>query len=260
MTKIIPLKVTTGCYPVRFRADLPRDFSKLYWRGPHGQIANKNPAIYEYLQHLFSDDQHGFWPVPVGIGGTIPIDWKMDGVTEVRIKSIWKALWARLFCMRENRLDEENVFDHVLAKNSSPNGSIWWSGEYQSKTGFRTAVFIRARTGKRKQLCSFLEKELSPALIRAGANELRTHIFTPGSRLTWLTPGVCHREPSNRRYDAMLLIGANNREMLLNILNSESVLNTSEGQKLNCVAIHAYEISRTFPLTLSGQPQDNTWD
>lgn len=253
-------EVTTGCYPVWLRSDLPREYALAYWRGPHGQIANKNPAIDEYLQHHFSLTDHGFWSVPDGIGGAVPSDWRMDGMTEVRVNSIWRGLYVRLFCMKANVHDEENVFDRVLAKNSKGKGSIWWTGRYQPDVGFRCAVFLRARSGTHGQLRDFLQHRLGPALLQAGAQELRAHVFMSGSRYTWWTPGVCHDEPANRRYDALILIGANSREALIQLLNSEVVLDTHEDQKRHCVAIHAYSVDRTYPLTVDGKPQPQTWD
>jgi hypothetical protein len=255
-----PLSINSGCYPVWFRADLPREYVLAYWRGSHGQIANKNPAINEYLQHHFSLTDHGFWPVPQGVGGMIPPDWRMDGVTEVRINSMWTALRARLFHMRENILDEENVFDRVLAKNSMLGGSLWWTGCYQPDTGFRAAVFLRARSGARGQLSSFIQQCLGPALLNAGARELRTHVFASGTRFTWWTPGVRHDEPANRYSDAMLLIGADSREALRDMLNSAALSATQNEQKRHCVAIYAYAIDRTYPLSLDGKPQPQTWE
>lgn len=255
MSVIRPERVTSGCYPVWFRADLPCEEAAAYWRGPHGQIASKNPAIDEYLQHHFALGDHGLWPALPTMGVSIPPDWRMDGVTEVRIKSIWAALWGRLYHMKANWLDEENVFDRVLAKNSLPKGSLWWHGPYQPATGFHMAVFIRARSGMRRHLHTFIEKLLAPALLDAGITGLRAHLFARGTRFTWWTPSVCHDEPANRRYDAMLLINAESREEILCILNSSTLTVTCEAQVRHCVAIHAYAIEHTYPLVLAGIAQ-----
>jgi hypothetical protein len=253
--------VSTGCYPVWFRQDLTRDQAQAYWRGPHGQIANKNPAMHEYLQHHFSATDHGFWPVPPGIGGLIPADWRMDGVTEVRIDNLWKAIRARLFLMKANKYDEENVFDRVLAKNSNPGWSTWWTGTYKPDTGFRAAVFLRARsTSRGVSFRRFLADTLGPALMSAGALELRTHVFASGTRFTWWTPGVRHDEPANRRSDAMLLIGTASRDAMRDLLESSAIAATQAQQKAHCVAIHAYAIEHTYPLVLDGRPLPNSWD
>lgn len=250
-----PQKVSTACYPIWLRADLSKVNAQAYWRGPHGQIANKNPAIDEYLQHHFSNTGHGFWDVPKGIGGGIPQDWKMDGVTEVRLNSILTAIFTRLFLMKANVLDEQNVFDRTLAKNSALNGSVWWTGAYQADTGYRIAVFFRARHGAKGRFKKFLAEQLSTALLDAGVKELRTHIFTSMTRWTWLTPNVCHQEPTHRRYDAMLLIGADDKQTLEQILTSPRLKQTHSAQTEHCVAIHAYAIEHSYPMTLNGMPQ-----
>jgi hypothetical protein len=246
---------------VWFRRDLDRAVAQAYWRGPHGQIANKNPAIYEYLQHHFSATDHGFWPAPTGVGGLIPADWRMDGVTEVRISNMLTAIWARLFLMKRNILDEENVFDRVLAKTSNAGGSKWWTGPCRPDIGLRAAVFIRARSDARgRPFGRFIEQTLGPALMDAGARELRTHVFAPGSRFAWWTPGVCHDEPSNRRTDAVLLIGVDSRDALRSLLFSPPVTITQDEQRRHCIAFHAYAIDHTYPLSLAGRPQEATWD
>jgi hypothetical protein len=63
------------------------------------------------------------------------------------------------------RPDEENVFDRVLAKNFSRGGSLWWTGRYRPTTGFRAAVFLRARGGMRGQLRGFLQHRLASSAI-----------------------------------------------------------------------------------------------
>lgn len=75
-------KVTTGCYQIWLRSDLKRHNALAYWFGPHGQIANKNDAIEEYLQHHFSESDIGIWPTIDGVTTDVPADWKMDGVTD----------------------------------------------------------------------------------------------------------------------------------------------------------------------------------
>lgn len=255
------MKVSTGCYPIWFRQDLAREQAQAYWRGRHAQIAGNNPAILEYLQHHFSQDGHGFWPVSGMIGGMIPPDWAMDGVTEVRIGSMWTAICSRLLRMKANVLDEQNVFERVLAKNSAPGGSGWWSGPYRSDTGFRAAVFLRARSDSRgRPFKYFVEQALAPALMAAGVSELRTHVFTRGSRLAWWTPGVRHDEPANHYADAMLLIGAQSRETLMELLDSEIMTATQAEQQAHCVAIHAYAIEQTYPIVLDYQRQPINWN
>lgn len=252
--------INSGCYLVWYRADLPVEYLQDYWRGLHGQIANKNPAINEYLQHHFAKDGHGFWLAPTGIGTSIPKDWCMDGMTEVRIKNLWIALIARFFLMKENIFDEQNLFDRCLGKTSKNLGGRWWTGAYRAGTSFRAIVFLRSRYQfKGKPFQTFIHNILAPALLEAGVEELRSHIFQPKGHLLHLTPNVAHDEPINRQYDAVLIIGTQDKETLYQVLESETLKQTHQAQQQYCVAIHAYAVDKTYPLTLAGVPQNPSY-
>lgn len=255
-----PMRVSSMCSFVWLRADLARDDARAYWRGPHSQIANKIPAIDEYLQHHFSATDHGFWPVPKGVGGAIPADWTIDGIAEVRIKSLLAGVLSRLFHMKPVFHDEFNVFDRVLANNTRPGGGLWWTGPYQSETGFRAAVLIRARHGmKGARFRRFVNETLAGALLAAGARELRTHVFAPGGRFTHWTPDVRHDQPVNRAYSAAVMIGAKDRVEFDRLITSPFVHKTQAEQIRHCVAIHAYAVEQTCPCRLGGTPQPVTW-
>lgn len=255
-----PQRITSMCSFVWLRADLPRAAGQAYWRGAHAQIANKVAAMREYLQHHFSDTGHGFWPVPAGVGGTIPPDWRIDGLTEVRINSLAVAILDRLFRMKAIFHDEFNVFDRVLANNTPPSGGLWWTGPYKPETGFRAAVLIRARHEMRgTPFRRFIEKTLAPALMEAGVSELRTHVFAPGGRFTHWTPDVLHDQPANRSYAAALLIGARSRAELEQLLSSPLLQATQAEQHQHCIAIHAYAVENTYPCVLDDEPQPSSW-
>lgn len=250
------LRITSGCYSVWFRPDLLRADIQEYWRGPHGQIANKNPAIHEYLQHHFSLTDHGFWPVSKCVGGLIPPDWRIDGLTEVRLGGLFSGLIARLFRMKANFLDEQNIFDRVLACMTKRGGGGWWTGAYQPDIGFRAVVYMRARhESKGRQFQRFIEATLGPALMAAGVRELRTHVFQPGGRFLHWTPGVRHDEPVNRCYNGALIIGTKDRAEFDKLMASHQLQSTQNEQVKHCVAIHAYAVDNTYALALNGEPQ-----
>src|SRR5262249_28646538 len=82
-----PIKTLSGIYPVRFRADLPRDVADEYWAGPHAELVKRGGHIFEYNQYHFSDRDHGYWPASATVG-TYPMDlFRWDGVTEVRLRN-----------------------------------------------------------------------------------------------------------------------------------------------------------------------------
>jgi hypothetical protein len=252
----MPVRVNTTVALVWLRADLARQEARAYWRGPHGQIANKVPCIYEYVQHHFSSSVHGFWPVPPGIGGITPVDWMIDGIAEVRVRSVFRGLYDRFFHMKGVFHDEFNVFDRVVPNTSAPGGSLWWTGDHRKDVGIRAVVFFRARHELRgKPFARFMEQIMAPALLAAGASELRSHIFAPGGRFSLWTPDVRHDYPANRRYAGALVIGAKSLDELNKILNSRQLTATLEEQRRHCVAIHSYVVENSYPWKLNNIPQ-----
>jgi hypothetical protein len=112
MSSSMPIATTSALYPLRLRADLDRDAAYAYWAGPHAAIAARLPGLVEYNQYHFCDTDHGYWPATPTVGTTIPADWKADGMTEVRLPNLVRALRIPLH-MREVLFDEQNVFEHL---------------------------------------------------------------------------------------------------------------------------------------------------
>ncbi|RJF89307.1 hypothetical protein D3874_21960 [Oleomonas cavernae] len=199
--------------------------------------------------------------MPKGLGGIIPTDWHIDGLTEVRLTSLAAGLADRLFRMKSIFHDEFNVFDRVLPNNSRPGGGRWWTGPYQPEIGFRAIVLIRARYELRgAPFRRFVDGVMAPALLAAGAQELRTHVFQPGGRFTQWTPDVLHDQPANRTYAGALIIGTKDRAAFDKLLGSASVQSTLPAQLRHCVAMHAYAVENTYPVILGGQRQPVTWN
>jgi hypothetical protein len=255
-----PQHVNSLCAYVWLRADISREDGKAYWRGTHGQIANKLPSCYEYRQHHFSETDHGFWPVPEGIGGITPPDWKMDGIAELRISNMLRSVYDRIFNVKAIFHDEFNVFDRVVPNTTRLGGGRWYTGDHQPDIGFRAAVFIRARYQYRgAPFTRFLNGTLAPAFIAAGVQELRTYDFAPGGRFASWTPDVDHSLPRNRAYAGALIIGVRSREELNRVLASPQLQATQELQRHHCVAIHSYAVANTYAPKLAGVAQPQTW-
>lgn len=256
-----PLYTNSMCALVWLRADLDRAESSAYWRTTHGQLVTKLSSVDEYLQHHFSTKDRGFWPTPKGIGGLIPADWQIDGLTEVRTIGLLSSFGDRFLRMKPIFRDEFNVFDRVIPNAARPNGGAWWTGPFQQKVGFRTVVLIRARHEyKGKPFNNFIEHTLAPALLSAGALELRTHVFQPGARFMQWTPDVRHDHPANRRYAGAVMIGTKDRAEFEKILKSKELQATQSAQAKHCIAIHAYAVENTYPIILGGEPQPVTWE
>ena len=78
--------------------------------------------------------------------------------------------------------------------------------------------------------------------------DLRAYTFTPFTKLTHSTPGVCHDNPAYRRYHAALVIGANSRDHINDLLASAEASAVIAGQAHAIIAAHAYTIERTVAV------------
>ena len=170
---------------------------------------------------------------------------------EVRLNSMATAAltaphMGRLF------LDEQRVFDRVLAHMSGPGRARWWTGPYQQAVAHRTVLLLRRRRGLRLgQFTRFVHESLGPALMAGGARELRTHVFLPWTKWLHPTPGVAHDNPTFRRYHGAIVIGADSREHMDDIMASDPVVGVIAGQDEHVVAVHAYTVAHTVPLVLN---------
>ena len=157
-----PVATTSAIYPVRLRADLPRDVAYAYWAGPHAEIVKRLPHLVEYNQHHFSATDHGYWPATPTVGTIVPSSWPLDGLTEVRLPSMAAAFRVPLH-MREVFLDEQNVFEHVLGHQTGPRGGRWWTTGHDDTVGHRTALLVRRRRGvSGRAFRAFVHSRLGP--------------------------------------------------------------------------------------------------
>jgi hypothetical protein len=250
-----PASRSTGCWLLWFRADLPRERVREYWRGPHGRLVGAVPGLDDYRQHHFSEEDHGFWPGPAGVGTAIPEDWRVDGMPEVAFAGVLGPLMALGPRVVAVFRDEANAFDRVLSNLTGPRGGQWMRSGRGEAIGARVVVLIRRRPGVGfSAFRSFVHDVLGSGLLRApGALEVRTHPFLPYSKALWPTPGVAHDNPPHRRYHAAVVIGAADREGLDTILASNEVAATHEAQAAHCVALHAYAVDETFVVVEDGR-------
>lgn len=243
-----PNSTTSGLYPLRLRADLPREVAFDYWAGPHATIAARLPNLVEYNQYHFSATDHGYWPATPTVGTRIPADWPTDGMTEVRLPSVAGALRIPLH-MREIFLDEQNVFEHCLGHLTGPGGGRWWTTGHDDTVGHRTALLIRRRRGApSRRFRDYLHGRLGPALHAAGARDLRTYAFLPLVMRAHTTFGVSHHNPSNRRYHGAVVFGTEARAALDTVLAAPATAAAIAEQHHTCIAIHAYTVERTVPV------------
>ncbi|MGW6117933.1 hypothetical protein ACWFRF_02740 [Nocardia sp. NPDC055165] len=242
-------RTSSALYPVSLRSDMPREATTTYWAGPHADIVRRHPHILEYIQRHFSPTDHGYWPATPRVGTSVAPAWQVDGFAEVRLRSLTVAALTTPIHMRGVFLDEQNVFERVVGHPTGPAGGRWWTPGHNDAVPHRTAVLLRRRRGVRgSTFRRFVHQDLGPALHAAGARDLRTYTFLPYNRLAHPTPGVSHDNPPHRRYHGALVIGANSRDHLTELLASPGVATLVNDQARAVIAAHAYTIQRSVAV------------
>ena len=239
---------TSAIYPVRLRADLPRDVAYAYWAGPHAEIVKRLPNLLEYNQYHFSATDQGYWPATPTVGTIVPSAWPLDGLTEVRLPSMAAGFRVPLH-MREVFLDEQNVFEHVLGHQTGPRGGRWWTTGHADSVGHRTVLLVRRRRGvSGRAFRAFVHTHLGPALHAAGARDLRTYALLPLAAMVHTTFGVSHKNPPHRRYHGAVIFGTETRTQVDDLIASPEVAAAIGDQHLTCTAVHAFAVDCTVPV------------
>ncbi|MFD8815657.1 hypothetical protein ACFV23_30240 [Streptomyces sp. NPDC059627] len=250
----VPVPTTSGIFPVWLREDLPREVALHYWKGPHARIVARLPSIAEYLQHHFSPTDHGYWPSSPTVGTVVPPSWRCDGIAEVRMVSMAAALTIPVH-MREVYLDEQNVFDRVLGNLTGPRAGRWWTDGHDADVGHRTVLLLRRRRGvSRRAFRRYVHHHMGPALHEAGARDLRTYTFLPWTSLPHPTPGISHDNPPFRRYHGCVVLGADGRAAVDEILASKLVADLVADQHTVMTAVHAFTVAHTEPVIRTRPP------
>ena len=243
-----PIKTTSFVSPVWLREDLPRETASAYWADAHAEIVKRLPGLLEYVQRHFSPTDHGFWPSSEPVGTHIPADWRVDGYAEVRFKGTGTALRLPPH-MRQVFLDEQNVFERVLGHPTGPGGGRWWTNGFDDAVVYRVALLLRRRRGVRGgTFRRFVHERIGPALLAAGARDLRTYTFLPWSRFVHPTPGVSHDNPAHRRYHGVVVFGAKSRASVDELLGSAQVAALVADQHAVLTAVHAFSVERSVPV------------
>ena len=249
-----PAPTMSGIFPAWLREDLPRDIARQYWKGPHAKIVARLPGIAEYLQHHFSPTDHGYWPSSPTVGTVVPPSRRCDGIAEIRMARTAAALNLPVH-LREVYLDEQNVFERVLGNLAAPRGGRWWTTGHDTGVGHRTVLLLRRRRGEsRRPFSRYVHERFGPALHEAGARDLRTYTFLPWTSLPHPTPGISHDNPSYRRYHGCVVLGADSRDAMAEILVSKQVADLVADQHTVMTAVHAFTVEHTEPVITTGAP------
>jgi hypothetical protein len=243
-----PTHTTSLLAPLTLRGDLSRDVATTYWATTHAAKVARLPNLTEYNQRLFSTTDHGFWPATPGVGTAIPCTWRLDGCAEIRFASAPGMLTTGLQS-REVFLDEQNVFARVLPRYTWPGGGRWFTDGFDESAKQHVALLLRRRIGiSTKIFRTFVHQRLSPALLAAGARDLRSYVFLPYTPLLGGSPAVAHDDPPHRRYHAMVLFGVDNRAALDELMTHNALAAVIDVQHTVLTAVHGYGMERTVPV------------
>jgi hypothetical protein len=172
----------------------------------------------------------------------------LDGLTEVRMPGVGAAMRIPLH-MREVFLDEQNFLEYVLGHMTGPGGGRWWTSGHDESLGHRTVLLLRRRRGvPGRAFRTFVHTRLGPALYAVGARDLRTYTFLPLTAMAHTTFGVSHANPALHRYHGAVVLGAEARAEVDDIIASPDVAHVVTDQHLTCTAVHAYTVDRTVPV------------
>jgi hypothetical protein len=150
---------------------------------------------------------------------------------------------------REVYLDEQNIFTRVLGQPTGPSGGRWWTDGFDDTVGIHVALLLRRRRGVRGSVFrSFVHERTGPALLAAGAHDLRTYTFLPWTRLAHTSPGVAHDNPPEHRYHGAVMFGTESRAAVDDLLNTPDIKALAAHQHTVLTAVHAYTVERTVPI------------
>lgn len=242
-------KTLSGIYPVRFRADLPREVADNYWTTTHAELVKRGGHICEYNQYHFSSTDHGYWPATPTVG-TQPSDlFRWDGVTEVRLRNFSEMARAGYRMLGTIFLDEQNVFDNVLGHVCGPGGGTRWTNHHEPAVGHRTVLLLRRRRGvPLREFRAFVHRRFGQTLHDAGALDVRSYSFLPVTGIAHRTPGLSHTYPPSHRHDGAIVFGLPGRGDVDDLLASPEVKAVVDEQSETLTAVHAYAVERTVPV------------
>ncbi|WP_440713631.1 hypothetical protein [Gordonia sp. FQ] len=245
----MPIKTLSGIYPIRLRADLPRDVAAGYWAGPHAELVKRGGHIYEYNQYHLSDDDHGYWPATPTVGTLPPDLFKWDGVTEVRLRNAAEMARAARGMLETIVHDEQNVFDNVLGHICGPRGGSWWTTHHDPSVGHRTVLLLRRRRGvPLRRFRAFVHQRFGQVLHDGGALDVRAYTFLPITGVAHRTRGLSHAYPPSHRHDGAVVFGLNSRDDLEDFLATPELKALVEKQSTALTAVHAYSVDHTIPV------------
>lgn len=238
------------------RSDLPFDLCFEYWRGPHGQLVGHNKSCFSYRQ-LHLDREHPTVNIPEwNIPQDCPKQWVPDGIAECLCTNLIRGVFSQK--TKNAKLtfkDEKNAFERTLLYMAMPFHAVFdvenaIDTELNGKAvGERVAIVFKQNGGSKKQFQSFLKEKLIPLLKNTpGIIELHSYMFGPYDENAWPGENILHDHPEELQYNAALIVGAKDRDSLMNILSGEKVSACINRHAKLLKNVHIFQIRLTLVM------------
>jgi hypothetical protein len=185
----------------------------------------------------------------------IPAARRIDGIAEVAFTSVLSPLRGR----KQTTLayaDEANVFRRTLLYAGLPFSARWYDvAGPGGEAGSAKPDLPAQRDGvKARAFRRFLTDELVPALMKSGTlRELRTQVFMPWIKRLWDTPSVAHDNPTDQRFNASLMLGFVDVNVLRAFFGGREVATLSGRLPELVSAVHAYEVTEALTYVKDGK-------
>ena len=229
------------------RKDLDREYTLNYWKTKHGWLVSLNSGCTVYRQVKFTDNpllQIENWTVNQKFS-----NFKMpDGVAENLVATYINGVRLLLSDNKKKIYQDEHKFisDCFMYQTMKKN-AIYHREElssYNDETGLlegeRLLILFKG-----KNLKNIVLKVL-PDICKKNdkIKEIHSYYFTKYNENLWRSIDVNHKQPKEDEYNAALMLGAEHKNDIIKLLNSEefsSVINS-----LNSITINTFDVEQVL--------------
>lgn len=226
-----------------FNNKISRSDAIKYWRGNHGWLVSQQEGCTTYRQLKFDDDpliHIPTWKVDMQPNK----DFIPDGAAENFVPTYMRAAKVMLSDNKKKiYLDERNFLRQVFMYTTTKENCIWLKDDlnhYNDETGIADGERILL-CFKGKGIKNLILKELTQLAMKdKKVKEIHAYSFMKYNENLWKSVDINHTQPKSEEYRGALLLGAENRQSIIDFLNSNAVSNAVNNSKAK--AIYALNI------------------
>lgn len=234
-----------------------------YWRGKHGWLVSQQEGCSTYRQLKLDD--HPLQNIPNWAVDMDPEPQRIpDGAAETFVPTYLRAAKVMLSDNRKKiYLDERNFLSQVFLYATRKSNCIWAKDalrHYDAETGIADGERILLCLKGEKLRALILETLPQLALDHEDILEIHAYYFMKYNENLWKSVDVNHVQPETAAYQGALLLGAKNKQDLLDFLNSDTVsnaVNASAAEAAYVFSVEAVTVMRQddkrSPKAINGQ-------